>query len=113
MRETALDTVEKIFRAELSNEDIFKMGADVAEWSRERFADFVVHVQKILRDICFVEVLEPYNPDLAARLSGIKIPERKILSMIETGAEFHRQLKSNANLRLLVEMYLLSLRRIH
>ena len=110
LREAALNTIEKLFRAELTNEDIFKHGAEVADWSRDKFADFLTHVQKILRDICFAEVLEPHNPDLSPHLSNIKIPERKILLMIETGAKYHRRLKSNANLRLLAEAYLLELK---
>ena len=78
LRETALDTLEKISRAELSNEEIFKLGAQMAEWSRENFADFLTHTQKILRDICFAEELEPHNSDLLSRLSKLKISERKI-----------------------------------
>lgn len=112
LREAALNLIEKISRAELSNEDIFKQGAEVADWSRDKFADFLTHVQKLLRDICFAEVLEPHNPDLAPRLSQIKIPERKILLMIETGAQYHRRMKSNANLRLLAEAYLLELKNL-
>lgn len=112
LREIALDTLEKISRAELTSEDIFTHGAQVADWSREKFAEYLIHVQKILRDICFVEVSEPYNPDLATRLREIKIPERKIFAMLETGVEFHRRLKSNANLRLLAEAYLFSLKKI-
>ena len=111
LRESALDTLEKIFHAELSNEDIFKKGTEMAIWSREKFADFLNHMQKILRDICFAEFLEPYNSDLMPRLSKIKIPERKIFLMIELGAEFNRRLKSNANLRLLAEAYLMQLNR--
>ena len=113
LRDSALDTIEKISRAELFNEDIFKLGTEIAEWSRDKFADFLNHVQKILRDICFAEVLEPYNPDLTPRLSKIKIPERKIFLMIEAGAEFHKRLKSNANLRLLAEAYLFGIRKIY
>ena len=112
LRELALDVIEKISRAELSNEDIFKKGADITEWSRDKFADFLTYAQKILRDICFGDVLEPHNSDLASRLSKIKIPERKIFLMIEAGAEFNRRLKSNANLRLLAEAYLFQLRKI-
>lgn len=113
LRETALNTIEKISRAELTNEDIFKQGAEVADWPRDKFADFLTHIQKILRDICFNDVLELHNPDLATQLNQIKIPERKILLMIETGAEFHRRLKSNANLRLLAEAYLMQIKKIY
>lgn len=112
-REAALDTFEKICRAELSNEEIFKQGAEMSDWSRDKFADFLTYVQKILRDICFAEVLEPYNSDLMPRLSKIKIPERKIFLMIKTGAEYHKRLKSNANLRLLAESYFMQIRKIY
>ena len=112
LREAALDILEKLSRAELSNENIFKKGAEMSEWSRDKFADFLIHVQKILRDICFAEVLEPYNPDLMSRLGKINISERKIFLMTETSTEFHRRLKSNANLRLLAEAYLFRLKKI-
>ena len=112
IRETALDTLERITRAELSNEEIFKLGASMADWTRDTFADFLTHMQKILRDLCFNGLLEPHNPDLSPRLSKLRIPERKIFLMIETGAEFHRRLKSNANLRLLAEAYIMQIRKI-
>ena len=112
LREQALEIIEKISRKELSSEDIFKQGAQVADWSRENFADFLNHVQKILRDVCFKEFMELRNPDLAPRLSQIKIPERKLLLMIEAGAEFHKRLKSNASLRLLAEAYIFQLKKI-
>ncbi|MBR4152643.1 MAG: DNA polymerase III subunit delta' [Selenomonadaceae bacterium] len=112
LRESALSILEKISRAEYTSEDIFKFGAEVSDWSRDKFADFLNHVQKILRDICFSEFMELRNPDLATRLGKIKIPERKILLMIEAGAEFHKRLKSNANLRLLAEAYLFQLKKI-
>jgi len=112
LREAALDTIEKIFRAELTNEDIFKRGAEIADWSRDKFADFLTHVQKLLRDICFADVLELHNPDLATRLSKLNFPERKIFLVIEAGAKYHRRLKSNANLRLLAEAYLLELKNL-
>ena len=112
LREDALATLEKLTRAELTNEEIFTQGAQIADWSREKFADFVTYMQKILRDICFAEELELYNLDLAPRLNKIKIPERKIFLMIEAGVEFRRRLKSNANLRLLAEAYLMQIRKI-
>lgn len=112
LRERALTMLEKISRKEITSEEIFKFGAEVADWSRENFADFLNHLQKILRDICLAEFMELRNPDLAPRLAKIKIPERKLNLMIETGAEFHRRLKSNANLRLLAEAYLMTLKKI-
>ena len=112
LRESALNILEKISRAEFTNEDIFKFGAEISDWSREKFGDFLSYEQKILRDICFSEFLELKNPDIASRLEKIKIPERKILLMIETGAEFNKRLKSNANLRLLAEAYLMKLKKI-
>ncbi len=113
LRETALNLLEKISRAELTSEEIFKFGAEVADWSRDKFSDFLNHIQKLLRDICFADFMELRNPDLSSRLSKIKIPERKIFLMIETGAEFHKRLKSNANLRLLAEAYLMKMKKIY
>ncbi len=112
LRAAALEILEKISRSELTSEEIFKQGAEISDWSREKFADFLNYMQKILRDICFSEFMELKNPDLAARLKKIKIPERKILLMIETGAQYHKRLKSNANLRLLAEAYLFQLEKL-
>ena len=111
LRERALEILEKITRKELSSEEIFKFGAEIAEWTRENFADFVNYMQKILRDVCFKEIMELRNPDLLPRLNQLKIPERKLLLMIETGAEFNKRIKSNANLRLLAESYLFKLKK--
>ena len=111
LREAALTVLEKISRADFTDEDIFKFGAEISDWSREKFGDFLNYEQKFLRDICFAEFLELKNPDLASRLAKIKIPERKAALLIETGAEFNRRLKSNANLRLLGEAYLMKLKK--
>ena len=111
IREMALVTLEKISRDALTDEDIFAFGAKVADWSRDTFADFVTHIQRLLRDICFADVMTLHNPDLATRLTDVKISERKIPTLIETGVTFHRRIKSNAHLRLLAEAYLMSLRK--
>lgn len=112
VRELALKIIEKISRAELTSEEIFKFGAEISDWSREKFGDFINYEQKILRDVSFSEFMDLKNPDFADRLSKIKIPERKAEIMLETGAEMTRRLKSNANLRLLAESYLYRLKRI-
>ena len=112
LRESALDTLKKIVRAEITNEEIFKRGDEISHWSRENFADFLTHVQKILRDMCFADVLPPHNPDLLARLNEMKISERKLYLMIEIGVTYNRRLKSNASLRLLAEAYLMQLREV-
>jgi len=112
LRESALNILEKISRAEFTNEDIFKFGAGISDWSREKFGDFLIYEQKILRDIIFSEFLELKNPDIVSRLEKIKISEQKAALMIEIGAEFNKRLKSNANLRLLAEAYLFKMRNI-
>ena len=112
LRETALDFAEKFSRAQLTNEEIFTFGAQVSDWSRDKFAEFVIHLQRILRDICLGDALTLHNVDLSTRLAEIKIPDEKISAMLEVGADFYRRLKSNANLRLLAEAYLFSLRKL-
>lgn len=112
MRESALDLIEKFSRREISNEDIFTKGAQMADWSREQFEDFIIYTQKILRDIFLIEVAKLYNPDLKMRLNEIKISEQKIFELIKIGAETIRKLKSNANLRLLAESYFLRMKII-
>ena len=108
-----LDFLERIALDEGTNEDIFTKGAQISEWSREQFADFVIHLQKILRDIFLLGQMELYNLDFEDRLREIKISEKEISAMIEAGVEVGRQIKSNANLRLIAEAYLMRLKLIH
>ena len=110
MRESALDIIEKISRKDFTNEDIFMKGLQISDWTREQFSDFIIYTQKILRDIFLVGMAELYNPDLQERLSEIKISEQKISELIEIGADIHKKLKSNANLRLLAESYFLRMK---
>ena len=112
MRETALDLIERICRKDFSNEDIFMKGAQISEWTREEFADFVTYIQKILRDIFLLGQVKLYNPDFEERLSKIKISEEKLLAMFEIGIDVDKKLKSNANLRLLAESYFLRLKSV-
>ena len=110
MRESALDLIERIFQKEFSVEDIFMKGMQISEWTREQFSDFVIYIQKFLRDIFLLDTTKLYNSDLESRLRKIKIPEEKLFEMIKIGAEIHKRLKSNANLKLLAESYFLRLK---
>ena len=112
MRESALDLIERIALEEFNTEDLFTKGAQISDWSREQFSDFVIYTQKILRDIFLQGQAELYNPDFAERLSAIKIPAKRLSEMIKVGVETRRRLKSNASLRLLAEAYLLRLKKI-
>jgi len=112
MRESALDLIERIALEDVTNEDIFTKGIQIAEWSREQFSDFVIYTQKILRDIFLQGKVELYNPDFSERLKVIKIPEKRLSEMIKVGVETRRRLKSNASLRLLAEAYFMRLRKI-
>lgn len=112
MRESAVDLIERIAIEKFTNEDIFTKGVQISEWSREEFSDFIIYIQKILRDIFLLGKVELYNPDFAERLGKIKISEKRLLAMIAEGVEIRRRLKSNANLRLLAESYFLRLKMI-
>ena len=111
MRESALDLIERLAVEQVDNEEIFTNGIQFSEQSREQFADFVIYVQKILRDIFLLGKVELYNPDFEERLAKIKIAEQKLSAMIEVGVEVRRQVQSNANLRLLAESYLMRIRK--
>ena len=52
LRDSALDILNKLVADKLTNEEIFTAGAKFAEWSREKFANFIVHLQRLLRDVC-------------------------------------------------------------
>ena len=78
--------------------------------SREKFFDFVNYIQKFLRDIFLINQTELYNSDLKDKLETIKISESILYQMLAEGTQAQRRLKSNANLRLLAESYLMRLR---
>lgn len=110
LRETALDLIERVCLKKFTNEDIFSKGAQISEWSREQFFDFVTYIQKILRDVFLIGQAKLFNPDLEERLGEIKISDAQIFKMIDAGNETQRRIKSNASLRLLAEAYFLRLK---
>lgn len=110
IRETAVDIVERLCRNEVTNEDIFAKGTQIAEWSREQFGDFIIYIQKILRDIYMLGITKLYNVDFTERLGNIRISEQRLYAMIAEGVKVRRRLNSNANLKLLAESYLMRLR---
>ena len=112
LRESALDLLERISAAQVTNEDIFTKGGQISDWSKEQFSDFIIYQQKILRDIFLLGKSELYNPDFEDRLSKIKISKKKLSAMIEEGVKVQRRLNSNANLRLLAEAYFMRLKLI-
>lgn len=110
IRDAALTLVNQICRKELNDEIIFAKGKMFETYSRESFMDFVTYIQKILRDVFLFGKAELYNADLKDKLAAIKISEDKIYKMLAEGTQVQRRLKSNANLRLLAESYLMRLR---
>ena len=112
IRESAIDLIERFSVGEVTNEDIFVKGNQISSWSREQFADFIIYIQKILRDIFLFNQAELYNPDFQDRLSKIKIAKKNLKAMIKEGVETRRRLNSNANLRLLAEAYLMRLKSL-
>ena len=112
LRESALDLLERISAAQVTNEDIFTKGGQISDWSKEQFSDFIIYQQKILRDIFLLGKSELYNPDFEDRLSKIKISKKNLSAMIEEGVNVQRRLNSNANLRLLAEAYFMRLKLI-
>lgn len=109
LRESALRLVEKISAGNLVTEEIFIKGAEIEKWPREKFGEFVVYVQKILRDAYVLGAVEPLNVDLKPRLEKIKIPAESLCAMFDAGTEILRRLRSNAALRLLAESYFMRL----
>lgn len=110
LRESALDLIERFSVGEVTSEDIFTKGKQISDWSKEQFSDFVIYVQKILRDIFLLGESDLYNPDFEGRLKNIKIDKKNLSAMISEGVEIRRRLNSNANLRLLAESYLFRLK---
>ena len=112
IRDAALTLVNQVCRKELNDEIIFAKGKMFETYSRENFMNFVTYVQKILRDIFFLDKAELYNADLKDKLAAINISEDALYKMLAEGTQTQRRLKSNANLRLLAESYLMRLRTV-
>lgn len=110
LRNDALTLIKQLCKKELTDEIIFAKGKIFETYSREKFSDFVTYVQKILRDVFVFNTAELYNSDLKNKLAEIKLNEEILHKMIAEGTKVQRRLKSNANLRLLAESYLMRLR---
>lgn len=109
LRGEALTLVTQLFKRELNEEIIFAKGKIFEQWSRENFSDFVTYIQKILRDIFFIKSKKLYNEDLKEKIEWLRFSEKALYKMIAEGTQAQRRLKSNANLRLLAESYLMRL----
>ncbi|MBR5914300.1 MAG: DNA polymerase III subunit delta' [Selenomonadaceae bacterium] len=110
LRDDALTLIKQVYKKELTDEIIFAKGKIFETYSRENFSDFVTYVQKILRDVFAFNKFELYNSDLKDKIAEIKFDEENLYRMIAEGTQVQRRLKSNANLRLLAESYLMRLR---
>ncbi len=110
LRDDALTLIKQLCKRELTDEIIFAKGKIFETYSREKFSDFVTYIQKILRDIFAFNKFELYNSDLKDKIAEIKFDEEILNKMIAEGTQVQRRLKSNANLRLLAESYLMRLR---
>ena len=110
LRDDALTLIKQLCKRELTDEIIFAKGKIFETYSRDKFADFVTYIQKILRDIFAFNKFELYNSDLKDKIAEIKFDEEILHKMIAEGTHVQRRLKSNANLRLLAESYLMRLR---
>ena len=110
LRDDALTLIKQLYKKELTDEIIFAKGKIYETYSRENFSDFVTYIQKILRDIFALNKFELYNSDLKDKIAEIKFDEENLHKMIAEGTQAHKRLKSNANLRLLAESYLMRLR---
>lgn len=110
LRDDALTLIKQLVSKTLTDEIIFAKGKIFETSSREKFSDFVNYIQKFLRDIFLLNQTEIYNSDLKDKLETIKIAESTLYQMLAEGTQAQRRLKSNANLRLLAESYLMRLR---
>ena len=110
LRDDALILIKQLYKRELTDEIIFAKGKIYETYSRENFWDFVTYIQKILRDIFFFDKAELYNSDLKPKIAEINFNEEILHKMIAEGTQVQRRLKTNANLRLLAESYLMRLR---
>ena len=112
IRNDAVNFLENLLAKKITVEEIFNRGKTFSEDSRENFSDFIVYIQKILRDVLLINQAEIYNADLKSRLVNLKIEEKMLYDLFDEGKKIQRRINSNANLRLLVEAYFLKLKQI-
>ncbi len=112
IRNDALNFLENLLAKKITVEEIFNRGKSFSDDSRENFSEFVIHIQKILRDVFLVNQADLYNADLKSRLENLKINEKTLYKIFDEGKKIQRRINSNANLRLLVESYFIKLKQI-
>ena len=115
IREDVLNFVELL--SKMTIEDIFGKGQSMSTQTKENFRDWIIHFQKILRDLLIVNTdIDKgyyYNRDLRNKLLKLRsrFSDSAVFAMMQEAAEIQRRLNSNANLELLIESFFIKLRR--
>ena len=115
IREDVLNFLESLIK--MNVEDIFSRGKELSSKSKEYFREWIINLQKILRDILITgtktEKKYYYNLDITERLAVIKenYSDAMIFSMLKETAETERRLNSNMTLQLLMESYFMRMKK--
>ena len=115
IREDTLKFLELL--SNMTIEDIFIKGQSISAQTRENFRNWIIHFQKILRDVLIVNTdVEHdyyYNRDLKDKLSRLRnrFNDAAVFIMLQEAAEIQRRLSSNANLELLIESFFIRIKQ--
>ena len=115
IREDVLNFIESLTK--LTAEDIFNKGQSMAAQNREDVKEWIMHFQRLLRDIfivnCDIDKSYYYNRDLMKNLAMLrsKFNDAAVFAMFHEAAEIQRRLNSNANLELLIESFFIRLKQ--
>lgn len=112
LRAKVFETLRSIEK--MTIEDIFRMSEEIAKQPRSFFADWLICLQKFLRDMLVADTEAAlYNPDMRSELIARRqtLGDRSLFGFFETALKTQRKLASNADLRLMSEAFLLNLKR--
>ena len=103
--------------AELGSMDMEKLwqrSRALSELPREKLADWCMYLSMLLRDllVLYSGGSQLYHQDLAGKLAALlpMLPEQSVFQMLRLLRGLQKRLESNANVRLLMESFLIQLR---
>lgn len=95
-------------------EKLWQRSRALSELPREKLADWCMYLSMLLRDllVLYSGGSQLYHQDLAGKLAALlpMLPEQSVFQMLRLLRGLQKRLESNANVRLLMESFLIQLR---
>ncbi len=99
--------------ADMDMDRLWKRARALSELPREKLADWCMYLSMLLRDmlVLYSGGQQLYHQDLAGQLARLlpQLPESRVFSMLALLRRLQKRLESNANVRLLLESFLIQI----